>query len=407
MMLLLLLACGPAADVGATGESPDSAATDTGAQETGDGGGEDTFDLPPGECPADNGYEAQAPRTARRLSGSGTWWLDFDAAAEANGYVDCSYDRVYPAIVEQVGHDWQCPDCEWFATGEASVTRGYDDCTSLISGADATRVEHLGIGTVDGALHLFRSGSENVSLGDMGELIGETGPGGHFDAGWTDDAEFTDGSGAFVLTASLSFVVDEAADTQLVDPWVPRDSDYACGWSTCNPGGPSPALALADGQVLPNERFLDSCGDEYDLWDAWGRYVVLDASSPDCGPCQSMADNVGPWLEQMEARGLEVEWITLLNASLGDVNLSPTPETLAAWGEAFGVHGPLLADEGYAYALFPLYVGRESGMSLPTVVVVSPDMRVLGWDSGFSTEASGGAGFSVIEGLITADAATR
>ena len=144
-----------------------------------------------------------------------------------------------------------------------------------------------------------------------------------------------------------------------------------------------------------------------DLWDFWGRYLVIDASSPDCGPCQILAQNEASWVSEMAAAGIVVEWVTLLNASLGAPNETPSADALRSWQESMGTTGPILADEGYAYTLFPIYAGREDGMSLPTMIVVNPDMKVLGWDSGFSLESTGGAGFTALEDLIEADAAAR
>ncbi len=416
MLIFALAACtthtpdsaDPATDTADTADTGADSAADTAADsgDSGDSGEDtDTYDLDDPVCPEPSGYLGVPPRPARTLSGVGVWTLDFDATAEAAGYTDCGYRREYESLVEPSGHTWQCPECTLLTGGDATVVEGFEDCFSLISSSDATRTEHLGVGPVDGEPHLFRTGGANLALGDMGAVGGTGTADDPYQGGWTDDGTLTEG-GTFVLSASLTLTEGEST-TWLEDPLVPRSEDYACGWSTCSPGGPSPT-ALETGALLPNERFTDVCGEEYELWDAWGRYVVLDASSPDCGPCQVMAEYEEAWVEEMAARGITVLWVTLLNASLGDVNLPADADTLTAWTEAFGGSGPVVADEGYGYALFPAYLGdTDGGMSFPTVVVVSPDMEVLGADAGFAPEESGGTGFSAIEDLILADAATR
>ncbi len=406
-LLLLCVACLSGDGAADVEDADDPAETGTDSADTAGDTGDSSFDLDPAECPEPSEYAGQAPRAAGVLSGDGVWTLDFDSEAEDAGYVDCSYHRSYPSLIEMEGHAWQCPDCSLLTAGESTVDEGYEDCFLLISSAEATRVEHLGIGEVDGVAHIFRTGGENLVLADMGEAPGTGSAEDPLVAYWSDDGSFTDGGG-FLLTATLVLRRDVDESVLVEDSNVPLAAASECGWPHCNPGGPSPTQAVTTGAVLPNERFADVCGGEYDLWDGWGRYLVIDASSPDCGPCRTLAENEEAWVEAMAERGITVEWITLLNASLSMVNQPADADILASWVDTFGSTGPVLADEGYAYGLFPAYLGdTDGGMGFPTMIVVNPDMQVLGSDGGFATEESGGTGFSVMEALIVADAATR
>ena len=413
--LILLAACAGESGFGGglfgLGDN-DSAADDSGSSGWVDsGGGTDSggdtadtgdVDLPPAECPEDNGYVGFEPHAARTLNGEARWTLDFDAAAEALGYTDCSYHRSYGEMVERQGHTWQCPDCEWFTIGDAEIDEGYADCYAQISTSEQLRTEHLGVGAVDGEPHFWRTGAQNIGLADMGATTGAGTAEDPLLVGWSDEATL-DAGGGFVLTATGGFTVGERSDTPIEDEDVPRETPYAGGWPLCNPGGPSPTYTLAAGVTLPNARLVDQYGDAVDLWDFWGSYVVLDSSSPNCGPCQSLAKEEAAWTQSMAREGIDVEWITLLNESLSTVNLPADAEMLDTWVSAMGTTGPVLADEGYAYTLFPAYTGSDSGMSYPTMIVVNRDMQVLGWDSGFGSEADGGTGFSAIEDLIRAD----
>ena len=46
--------------------------------------------------------------TVLGLAGGATWAVDFDAAAEAAGYVDCSYHRTYGDGIELQNIPWLC-----------------------------------------------------------------------------------------------------------------------------------------------------------------------------------------------------------------------------------------------------------------------------------------------------------
>lgn len=396
MWLLACVATGPAdsageedtdpADSGDTTDTADTAeSADTGPDSWDSVPDVDTATLPPIECPDRVAYTPAADRAARVFDGTVTWTLEFDADAEAAGYQDCSYTRVYAGLPETNRRPWLCPDCDWLAQGEVELTEGYD-CYLQIDDDEAVHIEQLGLGLVDGETWFYRSSVENLSLGALAAIEGDEAA---FSLAWSDEASLGEDSapvGSLLLSATGSFTVSESPEILLTDPDQPSDETYACGWPQCDPGGPSPSWSLADGVVFPNVELEDQCGETVDLWDFWGQWIILDASAPDCGPCQVLAENEHTLIDALGVDGKRATFVTLLNASLSEINLPAELEVRQQWAEAFDLHSPVLADPGLAYALFPAYTGSGGGMSYPTVIVIGPDMTVRGWDSGFSTE---------------------
>ena len=370
-MLLFVFACVPleedSTDKG--GDTDEAVDTDT----AGDSGATCVEE----PTPPDTKDTGGAPRVAREMVADVTWTLEFDETAEAGGYVDCSYRRVYDAQIEVADQGYLCPSCDLVTTGTAVMTEGYDDCFLQIDDADAERTELLGLAEVDGVPHFFRSDSENVTLRDMGEVDGAT-------VSWSDEATIETG-GAMVLAAIGTFAVAESDTVTLADPNGAQTTPYSCGWPMNNPGGPNAEWPLVAGEIVPNVRLEDQCGEAVDLWDFRGYYLVIDASSPNCGPCQAMASEAEAFRARMDEACVPVELITLLNASLSAVNEPADLETRLAWAEEYDLTSPVLADRGFAYALFPAFLVQEGGMSLPSTLVVDPEGRLLYGASGFGT----------------------
>jgi hypothetical protein len=384
MLLLLALACSPDSKDTAPIDTVDTQVLDTADTDGDDTGGETDTDTEPGpSCaevppPPDTKDTGDEPRAAATLTGTVTWTLGFDDEAEALGFVDCMYTRAYTQT--EVGDQgYICPECSLITTGSAVMTEGYEDCYLQISSSEADRVEHLGLGEVEGETHLFRAGNENVSLADMGAIVGDAGA---FAVAWEDETPLEEG-GSMILAASGELTVAESPDVLLADVTGARTEPYACGWTLNNPGGPNSAWTVANGERFPNVRLDDQCGDSVDLWDFLGHYLVIDSSAPDCGPCQAMAEGAEAFKARMEAECAPVEMITLLNESLGAINKPAAPDVLLDWAETFGLTSPVLADKGAGYALFPDYLGIESGMSYPAVILVDPDGNVLYGSTGF------------------------
>ena len=200
---------------------------------------------------------------------------------------------------------------------------------------------------------------------------------------WESEYELNDG-GTMALAASGTATVSIDSSTQLVDLSAPRNEAYTCGWPLDNPGTLSSDDTLTPDQVMPNFWLEDECGDWVELWDFYGDYIVLDASQPDCGPCQSMASGGGDFVDDMQALGIPTRYITLLGASLSAVNEEPDDRTWAAWLDAYGDHGePILKDRGYGYAVYGNYLGDALGY--PVYAIIRPDMTVLEVNTGFGS----------------------
>ncbi|MFZ5480397.1 MAG: TlpA family protein disulfide reductase [Myxococcota bacterium] len=391
MLLALLLACPP--------PSPGDEKPGDGPAGDGDTGGDTgsgtTHDTGP-SCvvepePPDEKQAAGDPWAARVLDGTVTWTLTFDETAEAAGFEDCTYTRVYEGVTEIGDRGWLCPDCEVQAVGTAVMTEGYEGCYLQIDDDPVERVEHLGLGEIDGATHFFRSGNENVSLGDMGAIVGED----TFDVAWEDTADLTDG-GTLLLAATGTFTLSTSETEVVEDVAGARTEPYACGWPLNSPGGAVEQWTLETGAPFPNARLEDQCGEPVDIWDFRGFYLVVDASAPNCGPCQAMAEAAEPFKAKMAASCIPVEMVTLLAVALDDINHPASVETRLDWADTFGLASPVLGDLGFGYALFPDYVGTESGISFPSIVVVDPAGDVIFGTSGFSS-------FDEIEAVIRAD----
>ncbi|MDP2304898.1 MAG: redoxin family protein [Pseudomonadota bacterium] len=400
MLILLALACSSdSADTAGKDPLDTDSVEDTGTgdtdTDTDDTDTDDTEDPGP-SCaeeppPPDVKDTGDEPWAAETLTGAVTWTLSFDAEAEALGFVDCTYTRAY-SQTEVGDQGYLCPDCTLLSTGTAVMTDGYEACFLQISSAESERVEHLGLGEIDGETHLFRSGSENVSLADMGAVVAEEAG---FAVAWEDESALEDG-GNMVLAAAGTLTLGVSADAWVADVTGARTEPYSCGWTMNNPGGPNSSWSFANGERFPNVRLDDQCGDAVDLWDFLGHYLVIDSSSPDCGPCQSMAEGAEAFKARMEAACAPIEMVTLLNESLGAINQPAAPDVLQEWADTFGLTSPVLADKGAGYALFPEYLGIESGMSYPAVVLLDPDGNVLYGSTGFGD-------WSEFEAIILAD----
>jgi len=316
-------------------------------------------------CVADIESSTQNEGRAHSISGSATWSVEFDDGTEP-----CTYTRTYEGL-EDRSHDWLCPSCEILFRADVSFEG--QDCYDLVSeGYPHADVEWLGWG----ADVFYRSGTENYVLTEQG-AVGDS-------LEWTSSTDWLD----LVTGTKVRFDIDGAfvktpnADGDAYHGFGPPDF-YACGWPKADPPPYEGDFAMGPGLKLPDGLFLDRCEQPVRLHDFAGRYLVITVSSMDCGPCQDMAQGEWGFVAGLAAEGIEVEAITLLAPTLDAVLDPTTTSQLDSWVDAYGLHGPVLADRGWG-----VWVAGEAlgdGFGYPTWIVVDPGLAIIELDSGFRT----------------------
>lgn len=387
-LLLLSLACtdAPAPEDTQTGTQDSADTADIGdTAETGDTGREGF------SCGALEEPEVQGTLPARQLSSTTTWTLAFDAEAQEGGLYDCSYTREFVGT-EILDQPYLCPDCEVIVAGFATMTEGAD-CFAQISDGAGSRDEWWGL---DAAGQVYRSGTPNLRLGSPTDQ-GFEGDAAGSAFSWRSVNELSAG-GELDLSAIGTATV-ETTETLLPDPWAPRQTPYAGGWPQENPGLEEASWDLALGQTFPNARETDQCGDRVDLWDQAGRYIIVDISQHNCGPCQVMATDFAVLEEGLSADGIEIDMVTYMGNGLSDPLTPPSQEIVDQWQERFGTHGPLFLDRGFAYNTLHDFVEQQSekDFGFPAWVVLGPEMEILHGQIGYGS-------YDEVEVLIRADA---
>jgi len=323
------------------------------------------------ECGELTEPEVEPTIPALTMASTFTWTLEFDETAEESGLFDCDYTRSWEGL-EFNDRPWSCPDCEHMAAGTATMWEGAD-CFAQISSADPDRPEWWGFGEDA----FYRTSGENYPLRELPVTESERFDGGASFSFQNVDVELS-GGGLLTLTATGTMTWAES-ETLLPEFWTERQTDYAGGWPRDDPGTLVASEVLEVGSTFPNARLSDQCGDTVDLWDFHGRWLVIDHSAFNCGPCVEMAQDFTALQEEMAAEDVEVQMVTLLGSSLSEWYLTPETEDVAGWVADYGWHGPVLADRGFAYATFETDIEELTGESygFPAWVLVDPEMKVV------------------------------
>jgi thiol-disulfide isomerase/thioredoxin len=156
-------------------------------------------------------------------------------------------------------------------------------------------------------------------------------------------------------------------------PLEPQDPYPWATWETC---------AHDIGNNPCNFELMDQYGEQSDLYQHYGKVIVIDLSAMWCGPCNMIAPVGDLWVQSYGDENFV--WVTILieDASRDTVELTD----LEDWAATHGVTLPVLAG---SRAMIDLTEPLEDGYpvtSWPTLVVIDSNMVLQhglnGWNEG-------------------------
>jgi hypothetical protein len=320
--------------------------------------------------------------TGHRAEGTITWTLAFDEDAEAVGYTDCNYTRSFEGQ-EVIDQPYLCPSCDVTVKGTAVMSEGFDDCYEPLFGGEEEAIETWGFAQEDGVADaaFYRSNRENMLMGELTTIEGfalDT----PFSLGWESGYDLIKG-GIMTLSAFGEGLVwlDESLEIEVESR---RTDPYLCGWPNNDPGTLSTDYVLALDATFPTANLEDACGEKLSIWDLYGNWLVVDISQPDCGPCQTMAAEMGEVLTALRDEGVDAHYVTLLGNGLSVPYEEPDSDNWSSWLTAFDDGEPILRDRGFGYATFQPYYGDDFGY--PAYAIVRPDMTVAAVEKGWGSD---------------------
>lgn len=291
--------------------------------------------------------EGSGPRPARAVTGRIAYHVDFDAAAEADGKVDCDYTRSYVGT-EAVDQPWLCPSCTLTFAADTEI----DDVGCYADVGTAAQRHPEWIGFDDG---FWRAQVPNADLAEFCTGVAscsvlEVDPGGA-DVAYTATGQTSvDGLHGYSISGVGTFTFTDGDGEEVTPLDGYRTEPYACGWPLRSPGGPSPWTA-AVGDVFPNFRQRDACGDDFDFWDLRGSYVILvvdEAGHLTPGDY----DAFHRVLASLNADCIPTELVVVVADAFASLTTTPDRAAVDAFAQAHELTGPVLADAGVVNGLF-------------------------------------------------------
>ena len=128
-----------------------------------------------------------------------------------------------------------------------------------------------------------------------------------------------------------------------------------------------------------NFSLLNQHGETVELYDFYGKIIIVDLSAMWCGPCSSMAYAADPIVHEYGAEN--VEWLTVIIDN--EAGQPPTQEDVQRWADVHGLTSHvLIGDRSFIATDSELKTGYPvSGW--PTFVVIDQEMvlryGVTGW----------------------------
>jgi thiol-disulfide isomerase/thioredoxin len=172
--------------------------------------------------------------------------------------------------------------------------------------------------------------------------------------------------GAPQLCDSIDNNCDGQIDEGLTDWAFPENSWFQT--RSCDVPSDLEGTGYRNGKVAHNFTLTDQFGAEVDLYQFYGKVIVIDVFAQWCGPCKANAPH-GEELSQ-EANGEVIVLAAVQENNSGSV---PTNTDLEAWATDFDLTHPVLADGQKTQGPFAV-----SGY--PTYVVIDQEMNIVNDD---------------------------
>ena len=169
-------------------------------------------------------------------------------------------------------------------------------------------------------------------------------------------------------------IADDSAGIDMPTDPVPVDPYPWATWETC-------AHNIGDNPC--NFTLMDQHGEEADLYEHYGKVILLDFSVMWCGPCNSIAPYGESWVAAYGEDNFV--WVTVLieDSTGSTVDLSD----LQYWATTYSISGPVLAG---SRDMIDLTEPLEDGYPItawPTIVIIDRTMRINQGINGFSESA--------------------
>ncbi|MGC6491557.1 MAG: peroxiredoxin family protein [Myxococcota bacterium] len=161
---------------------------------------------------------------------------------------------------------------------------------------------------------------------------------------------------------------DDASNAEaVVEPTPLRDN----GWPSANEGDIPQALLDGEntgfrrGKTAPNFVLQDQNGNDVELYQFYGQFVLLDVFAQWCGPCNTHAPDGEDFYQDLKSEGFIV-----IGAMMESDTGTPTVSDAMDWATEHGLTHPVVADnEGVN--------GNYVTAGYPTYPLLAPDMTVL------------------------------